>query len=467
MARRHRQGRRTVRESLAALLDPGSWREYGALAVAAQRAARSRDDLVASTPADGVLTGTGRIGGVRVAVVAYDYTVLAGTQGVTGHRKTDRLLDLAARDGLPVVLFAEGGGGRPSDTDHPTVAGLELGTFASFARLRTPRIGIAGGYCFAGNAALLGMCDVSIGIAGASIGMGGPAMIEAAGLGSVAPQDVGPLDVHLDSGAVDIEAADDGAAVDLAARLVGLVAGPPRPGTRPDQRRLRDVVPDNRRHAYDVRDVLAVLADEDSLIELQARHGRAMTTALGRLHGRAVGFLASNPRHGAGAIDAAAASKAGRFLRLCDRFGLPVVSLCDTPGIMVGPAAERTGLVRAVGDLFAAGAGLRMPLATVVLRKAYGLGAMAMAGGGFHVPRLTVAWPTGEVGPMGLEGAVRLAYGRQLESVADEAERKARFDALVAAAYERGEALSAAEHFELDDVIDPADTAEALAAALF
>ncbi|SCG54051.1 acyl-CoA carboxylase subunit beta [Micromonospora halophytica] len=465
-AKRHAAGRRTVRENLADLVDDGTWLEYGGLAVAAQRSRRPLADLAEATPADGVVVGVGRVAGTPIGAVAYDYTVLAGTQGVTGHRKTDRLLDVAAREGLPVVVLAEGGGGRPSDTDHPTVAGLELTTFASLAGLPSLRIGIAAGWCFAGNAALLGMCDVTVGVTGASIGMGGPAMVEAAGLGVVAPQDVGPLDVHLASGAVDLHAADDADAVRLARTVLGLATGEPTEGRHADQRQLRDVLPENRRRAYDVRTVLRLLFDLDSVLELRERHGRSLVTALARLAGRPVGVIANNPLHRAGAIDATAAGKATRFLRLCERMNLPVVSLCDTPGIMVGPDAERTGLVRAVGDLFAAGASLRTPLVTVVLRKAYGLGAMAMAGGSFHTTRLTLAWPTGEVGAMGLEGAVRLAHRRELAAIADDAERERRYDELVALAYERGRALSAAASFELDDVIDPAQTRDRLLAAL-
>jgi acetyl-CoA carboxylase carboxyltransferase component len=414
-----------------------------------------------------VLTGTGRVDGRPVGVIAYDYTVLAGTQGLTGHRKTDRLLEIAARDDLPVVLFAEGGGGRPSDTDHPTVAGLELMTFTRFAGLRALRVGIAGGYCFAGNAALFGSCDVTLGVTGASIGMGGPAMIEGAGLGTVEPGDVGPLSIHVASGVVDVEVPDDRAAVDTARRLVGYACGVPGDGAAADQSALRAVLPASRRRAYDVHAVLGLLLDRDSLVELQPRRGRAMVTGLARLSGRPVGVMANNPLHGAGALDAAAAGKAARLLRLCDRVGLPVLSLCDTPGIMVGPAAEQTGLVRVIGDLFAAGAALRPRQVTVVTRKAYGLGAMAMAGGSFHASRLTLAWPTAEIGAMGLEGAVRLAHRRDLEAIEDDGARRAEYERLVASAYERGAALSAAAGFELDDVIDPAETRARVTGALF
>jgi acetyl-CoA carboxylase carboxyltransferase component len=462
LRRRHDAGRLTARESIGLLLDPDSWVEYGGLAVAAQRSVRSLEDLAESTPADGVVLGTGTVAGARTAVVAYDYTVIAGTQGMTGHRKTDRLLDIAAREQLPLVLFAEGGGGRPNDTDHHTVAGLELMTFAGFARYPAPRVGIAGGYCFAGNAALFGMCDVTIGIAGASIGMGGPAMIDAAGLGKVAPADVGPLDVHLGNGVVDLAAADDATAISLAQRALGYLTGSTTAAAAPDQSGLLDAVPANRRRAYDVRTVLTGLFDTDSVLELRARQGRSMVTAFARLDGRPIGVIANNPMHAAGAIDAAAATKGAWFLRLCDRRGLPVVSLVDTPGVMVGPAAEQSGLVRAAADLFTAGASLQTPIVTVILRKAYGLGAMAMSGGSLHASRLTIAWPTTEIGAMGLEGAVRLGFGKTLDAVEDATERQTQFDALVNLAYQRGAALSAAGSFELDDVIDPSDTREIL-----
>ncbi|HWL36366.1 MAG TPA: carboxyl transferase domain-containing protein [Frankiaceae bacterium] len=467
VAKRHAAGRRTARENLADLLDDGSFVEYGGLAVAAQRGRRSLSELAAATPADGVVVGLGRVAGVRAAVLSYDYTVLAGTQGLTGHAKTDRLFDVAGRESLPVVLFAEGGGGRPGDTDSLTVAALELMTFAAFARLRGPRIGVAAGYCFAGNAALLGMCDVTIGVAGASIGMGGPAMVEGAGMGAVPPGEIGPPPVHLASGVIDVEAADDAASVSVAKAVLGYLTGASGDGGCGDQAVLRTALPESRRRAYDVRPVLAALFDTGSVLELRARHGKAMVTAFARLAGRPVGVLANNPLHGAGAIDAVGAAKAARFLRLCDRFGLPVVSLVDTPGILVGPAAEQAGLVRAVGDLFNAAASLSAPLVTVVLRKAYGLGAMAMSGGSFHASRLTIAWPGGEIGAMGLEGAVRLAFRKELAAIESDDERREREEQLVALAYAHGKALSAAASFELDDVVDPADTRDRLAAALF
>lgn len=476
VARRHATGRRTVREDLADLVDAGSWSEYGGLAIAAQRARRSVPDLVVSTPADGLLAGLARVNGelvgperARAAVLAYDYTVLAGTQGLTGHAKTDRLLTVVEQLRVPVVLLAEGGGGRPGDTDHAVVGGLDLMTFALWARLSgvVPRIAVASGRCFAGNAALFGASDITIATAGSSIGMGGPAMIEGGGLGAVAPDDVGPMDVQVPNGVVDVLVPDDAAAMATAKQALSYFQGPLAQWSAPDQTALRDVVPENRRRAYDVRAAVRLLADEGSVLELRARHARSMVTALARIEGRPVGVVANNPLHQAGAITADGAEKAARFLGICDAFGLPVVSLCDTPGFMVGPDAERTGLVRRAGALFVAAAKLRTPLATVVLRKGYGLGAMVMAGGSFHASLATFSWPTGEFGGMNLEGAVRLGLRRELEAIEDPDERERAYQAAVQAAYAHGQALNTATYFEVDDVIDPADTRARLVATLF
>ncbi|MGY1695301.1 carboxyl transferase domain-containing protein [Geodermatophilus sp. SYSU D00814] len=467
VAARHAAGRMTARETVAALVDDGTFVEYGQLGLAAQRARRSLEELVARTPADGIVTGLGEVGGVPCAVLAYDYTVLAGTQGRTGHRKTDRLLELAADRGLPVVLVAEGGGGRPGDTDGGGFSHLDVPTFTTMARLagRVPTVAVVSGYCFAGNAALVGCCDVVVATEDSSIGMGGPAMIEAGGLGVVAPDDVGPTAVHAATGVVDVVVPDDAAAVAAARQAVGLLAGRVEPGEDADQGPLRTALPANRVRSYDVRPVVATLADAGSVLELRPAFGRGVVTALARLGGRPVGFLANDPRHLGGAIDGESADKAAAFLRLCASAGLPVVSLVDTPGFMVGPESERTGTVRRFGGLYVAGAQLGTPLLAVVLRKAYGLGAMAMLGGDLRAPLLTLAWPTGEFGPMSLEGAVRLGSRRELEALPPAA-REVRFAELVAESYARGGALTVASAFEVDDVVDPAQTREVLLRAL-
>jgi acetyl/propionyl-CoA carboxylase alpha subunit/acetyl-CoA carboxylase carboxyltransferase component len=457
VAKRHARGGRTARENIDDLCDPGTFVEYGALAIAAQRQRRSLDDLIARTPADGLVCGVGDVNGGQCAVMSYDYMVLAGTQGFQNHRKTDRMLELAERRRLPLVLFAEGGGGRPGDTDTTTVSGLDVMSFHAMGRLSglVPSVGIAAGRCFAGNAALLGCCDVIIATRDANIGMGGPAMIEGGGLGVFRPEEIGPARDQVPNGVIDILVDDEAAAVTAAKRYLSYFQGPAADWTVADQRLLRQLIPENRLRAYDVRQVIDRLADEDSVLELRRGFGVGVITALVRIEGRPMGLIANNPVHLGGAIDRDAADKAARFLQLCDAHGLPVVSLCDTPGFMVGPDAERTATVRHFSRLFVIGANLRVPFVTVVLRKGYGLGAQAMAGGSFKAPLATVAWPTGEIGGMGLEGAVRLGFRKELEAAEDP---EALFEHMVAAAYEHGKALNAASVFELDDVIDPVDT---------
>ena len=466
--RRRRTGLRTARENVDDLVDPGSLVEYGPLAIAAQRRRRDLDDLIARTPADGLVAGVGTVDGHPTAVMSYDYTVLAGTQGYQNHRKKDRLFDVIERRRLPVVFFAEGGGGRPGDTDAPGVSGLDTLAFWLWGRLSglVPRVGITAGRCFAGNAAILGCSDVVIATRGANIGMGGPAMIEGGGLGVYAPEDVGPLDVQVANGVVDLVAEDEAEAVDLARRYLGYFAGPTDDWDCGDQAALRDLIPENRRRVYDVRAVIAALADTGSVLELRRGFGAGMVTALARVEGRPIGIVANDNAHLAGAIDADAADKAARFLGLCDAFDVPLLFLCDTPGIMVGPEAEATALVRHASRMFVTGASITVPFGTIILRKAYGLGAQTMAGGTFKAPLFCVSWPTGEVGGMGLEGAVRLGYRNELAAIEDEAEREAAFAQMVEAAYEHGKALNSATHFEIDDVIDPADSRRWIATLL-
>ncbi len=461
VAKRREQGRRTARENLEDLVDPGSFVEYGPLMFAAQERRRSREELIERTPADGLVGGTATIDGAPAIVMSYDYTVLAGTQGMRNHQKKDRLFEIAERRRVPVVLFAEGGGGRPGDVDWPHVAGLDCRAFHLFAKLSglVPLVGIAAGYCFAGNAALLGCCDVVIATEDSSIGMGGPAMIEGGGLGVFDPGDVGPIDVQDANGVVDLRVPDEPAAVAAAKRYLSYFtttgADPENAPKDPDA--LRDLIPANRKRIYDIRTVIDALLDD--VLELRRGFGAGIVTALARAdNGRPLGVIANNPQHLGGAIDADGADKAARFMQLCDAFGLPLLFLCDTPGFMVGPSAEKTATVRHFSRLFLTGANLETPTGTIVLRKGYGLGAQAMAAGSFKAPLFTVAWPTAEFGGMGLEGAVRLGMRRELDAIADPDERAQAFDQAVAAAYEKGKGLNMAAYFEIDDVIDPADS---------
>lgn len=460
VTKRHALGLRTARENLADLCDAGSFSEYGALAVAAQSQRRSQDDLARNTPADGMVCGTATVGGAPCVVMAYDATVLAGTQGMRNHQKTDRMLGIALAHKLPVVLFAEGGGGRPGDVDMPIVAGLHVATFASFARLngQVPVLGIAAGRCFAGNAALLGCCDVVIATRGSNIGMGGPAMVEGGGLGVFTPEQIGPSSVQHVNGVIDLLMDDEAQAVAAAKHYLGFFTGASATWQAPDALALRAVVPENRLRVYDTRAALHGIADVGSVLELRSGFGVGIHTALARIEGRAVGVLANNPQHLGGAIDADAADKATRFMQLCNAHGLPLVSLVDTPGFMVGPDTEATAQVRHVSRMFVAAAHLRVPFLSVVLRKGYGLGAMAMTAGGFHAPLCTVAWPSAEFGAMGLDGAVRLGFKKELEAAAQGAARDALFAQLLAQQVENGSALAMASGLEIDAVIDPADT---------
>jgi acetyl-CoA carboxylase carboxyltransferase component len=468
VAKRHATGLRTARENIADLCDRDSFVEYGALAVAAQSRRRSADDLMRNTPADGMVTGIGSVNGQRVVVMAYDFTVLAGTQGMRNHLKTDRMLGVALQNKLPVVLFAEGGGGRPGDVDVAIVAGLNLATFASFARLngQVPVVGVVAGRCFAGNAALLGCCDVIIATEGCNIGMGGPAMVEGGGLGVFKPEQIGPSSVQHGNGVIDILVDNEAQAVAATRHYLSCFQGAQTEWQAPPAEALRHVVPENRVRVYDTRSAMQGVADEGSLLHLRAGFGVGIHTALARIAGRPVGLMANNPLHLGGAIDADAADKAARFMQLCNAHGLPIVSLVDTPGFMVGPDTEALAQVRHVSRMFVAAAHLRVPLLSVVLRKGYGLGAMAMTGGGFHETLSTVAWPTGEFGGMGLEGAVRLGYRKELEALPEGPEREALFEQLLAQQYDNGSAINMAATLEIDAVIDPADTRNWLVAGL-
>ena len=467
VAKRRKTNSRTARENVEDLVDPGSYIEYGPMVIAARRSRTPIDELIRRTPHDGMVGGIGQVNGAllpdsdtRCMVISYDYMVLAGTQGKKNHQKKDRLFRLAEQYRLPVVFFAEGGGGRPGDTDGEYAGNLQTPAFHLFGKLsgNAPMVGIVSGRCFAGNAVILGCCDVTIATESATIGMGGPAMIEGGGLGVFRPEEVGPCDVMRKNGVIDIAVKDEVEAVAVAKKYLSYFQGPLKEWDAADQRLLRHVVPENRLRVYEVRRAVELIADTDSVLEIRRDFGVGMVTALARIEGRPIGIIANNPKHIGGAIDSEAADKAARFMQLCDAFDLPILSLCDTPGNMVGPEAEKTALVRHCCRLYVIGANVTVPIFTVVLRKAYGLGAQAMAGGGFHAPFFAVSWPTGEYGGMGLEGAVKLGFRDVLAAIEDVDERRETYERMVAEAYARGKAVNTASLFEIDDVIDPADT---------
>ena len=476
VAKRHSKGYRSARENLQDLCDENSFVEYGQLAVAAQRGRKSLDALRSETAADGVITGLATINhslfgpvASQVAVVINDYTVLAGTQGYFHHKKIDRILEQAKRHSLPVIMYTEGGGGRPGDTDVKTqIAGLDVSSFARWAALsgQVPLVAVNNGYCFAGNAALFGCADIRIATQQSWIGMAGPAMIEGGGLGSYKPTDIGPIDVQAKNGVVSLVADNEAQATALAKQVLGYFQGDHRQWQCAQQADLRDLMPADRRYVYDIRKIIQHLADSDSWLELSKQYGRAIATGFVRIEGKAMGLIANDCRVIGGAIDAEAADKAARFITLCNNFSIPLLSLCDTPGFMVGPDSEEQGAATRMAQLFIAGAKLTTPLVTIFLRKGYGLGAMAMAGGSFHQPIYSAAWPMGEFGGMGLEGAVRLGFKKELAAEKDQQAKDALFSKLLAEMYQRGQASEAAAHLEIDAVIDPAGTRSVVIRAL-
>lgn len=468
MAKRAATGHRSVRENIRDFVGAGTFHEYGSATIAAQRSRRDLDDLKASTPADGMVTGVARVpvdgGELTCVVLGYDYTVLAGTQGYFNHKKTDRALEVARERRLPVVLFAEGGGGRPGDVDAMLVSatGLDLGTFAALGALNglVPTVAVVTGRCFAGNAAMAGTCDIIIATADSSLGMAGPAMIEGGGLGRVAADEVGPMSVQAPNGVVDLVVDDDAQAVEAARDYLWLLSGLPGTGEAPDQHVLTTLVPQRRKLVYDIRTAIETLADDGFVLELRPEFAPNAVITIVQIGGRTCGVMANDCGVLGGAIDAVAGDKFARFMQLCEGYGIPLVSLCDTPGFMVGPDAEREGTVRHVSRMFVAGARLTVPTIVVITRKGYGLGAMAMACGGFRRTSATLAWPTAEIGAMGLEGAVRLGFAKELGAIEDPAAREERFEELVAQQYEQGKALNAARLDEIDEIIHPAETRE-------
>jgi acetyl/propionyl-CoA carboxylase alpha subunit len=472
VARRRASGQRTARENIEDLCDADSFVEYGSLVLSGRRRSVPMEQLIEESPADGLIMGLAQINGdnfgeekSRAVVVSYDYTVMAGTQGHMGHHKQDRMFEMAERWRLPVIIFCEGGGGRGSDTDNLVNFS---DTFYRLPRLSglVPLVGIASGRCFAGNAVLLGCCDVIIATEGSTIGMAGPAMIEGGGLGVYRPEEVGPMSVQVPNGVVDILVKDEAEAVKVARQYMSYFQGRVEGWSCPDQRKLRHVVPENRLRGYDMRALIDTLADDGSVLEIRRGFGHGMITAFIRIEGRPLGVVANNPMHLGGAIDADAADKAARFMQLCDAHDVPLLSLNDNPGNMVGPEAEKTALVRHCCRTYLIGANLEIPTFFVMTRKSYGLGKLAMTGGSMRVGMFAVAWPTGEFGGMGLEGQVKLGRRRELAAIEDPAERLAAYERMVAELYERGKALNAGSLFEVDEVIDPADTRRWIVAGL-
>ena len=467
--RRHSRNRRTVRENITQLIDPGTWVEYGGLVIAGQRRRRSVEELIRKTPADGLVSGIGGVNGdlfgeerARTMFISYDDTVFAGTQGGHGHIKTDRMLELANELSLPVIFHAEGAGGRSGDSDGDPARGFG-GTVATWQRLaelsgKVPTIGVTAGWCYAGNAAIIGCCDIIIATEDALIAMGGPAVIEGSGMGAFLPEEVGAMSDLAPAGSVDIVVKDHDEAIVTSKKLLSYFQGRIDDWEAHDQRKLRHIIPEHRMRNFKIREVIELLADKDSVLELRPEFGIGMVTAFVRIEGRPYGLTANNNEYIGGAIDSDGSDKVARFWQLCDAWNIPIISLVDTPGMMVGPDVEKTGLIRHCARLFITGGNLKTPRFAVILRKGYALGSMAQLTGSTRAPFFTVSWPTSEHGGMNQEASVQLANRERLAEIEDIEERAAEYERLLANAYERGGALNVASAYEVDDVIDPAET---------
>ena len=475
VAKRYGRGYRMPRENIDQLVDPGSFKEYWPLIVARQHTRHDMETLRKNTPADGLIAGLCTINAhlfgeeaARAMLVHYDYTVLAGTQGGRNHYKQDRMFELAERFRIPLILFGEGGGGRPGDDAKGPGVAFDTDTFTQFSKLSglVPLISVINGRTFAGNTALVACCDVIIATERTTVAMGGPAMIEGGGLGIYTPEEVGPMSFQVPNGVVDLLAKDEEEAVEVAKRYLSYFQGSVAEWEAHDQRRLRHVVPENRLRLYDMKEIVHTIADVGSVLEIREKFGIGVITAFIRVEGHPMGVIANNPHHLAGAIDSDGADKGARFIQLCDAFDIPVLSLMDCPGMMVGPDVEKTALVRHCVRMFNAGANLSVPLFGVVVRKAYGLGVQAMCGASALVGFFTVAWPTAEFAGMNIEGSVKLGFRKELAAIEDPEERRIEFERRVARAYENAKAINAGVGGGLDDVIDPADTRSWIASSL-
>lgn len=462
VARQHGRGRWTARERIEALFDPDTFVEYGQLVRPASR-------QLGDGPADGLVMGVGLVGGSPVCAFSYDYTVFGGSQSPRNHRKMDRLLELARRNRWPVVCWSEGGGARATELDYQ---GGMVTTFVQFPRLSglVPIVTVLSGPSFAGQANIAGCSDVVIATQASTLGLSGPPLVLSATGERLRPEDLGPMDLHERIGTVDVVVADEEEALDTARRYLGYFLAPARPGgaegaapAHPE--RLRTMVPENPRRAYDMRRLVAGIADVDSVLELRPRWGRCISTSLVRFGGRPVGVIANNPMFGAGAIDRDGSDKISRHIELCNAYDLPILFLCDTPGFMIGRGAEETALVRHSARTIMALANADVPIMSVVVRKAYGLAFYVMGSDAFE-PDLLVGWPTAEFGGMGLEGAVNIVFREEIEAAPDEEERKRIRAVRTAELKERNTGLRLAQGFGLDDVIDPAETRDVLLRAL-
>ena len=475
--RQHRLGKLSARERIAHLVDLGSFHEFGALV---QPKRDTFDTETLQAPFDGVITGFGRIDGRAVGLCAFDFSVLGGSNGRIGEHKVEHVATQCLQQGCPLLLLLDGGGHRIQeglDSRHFAV-GSRYFQIAVHLSGWVPTVALIMGPGFAGPSNFAALCDLVVMVRGTStMGIAGPALVAAA-TGELTDKDtLGGADVQATRhGLADLVAESDGHALALARRYLSYLpahadAEPPRcpwPAAQAepdaaDEQALLHVVPDNPRQPYDVHDVLRAVADRDSVFELKPDFAPNLVTAFARLAGRPVGIVANQPLHLAGTLDARACEKGAHFVSVCDAFGLALVYLIDLPGFLVGQEAEDTALARRSGRLLFELGQATVPRLSVVMRKGYGLGYIAMCGGRSFDADLCVAWPTAEICAMSVEGAVDVAYAKQVAAAADPAARRAE---LIARFRQQLGALHAAAHFGIDDVIDPRDTRAALLATL-
>jgi acetyl-CoA carboxylase carboxyltransferase component len=471
IAKQHAEGKLTVRERVARLFDPGSFQEIGLLATHANisSAMKGRD-----TPADGVVTGFGKINGRPASLIAYDFTVMAGSMGRTAEVKCNRAREIALSKRMPMIWLIDSAGARIQEAIGSTFAGSGfLFREESIMSGVVPMVAAMMGPGAAGTAYIPALADFVPMVKGTShMALGGPPLVKAVVGEDISAEELGGSKVHTEiSGVADLEVADDAECIDVIKEYLGYFPGsnleqPPvascdDPADRMDPA-LLSIVPDSARRAYDMKKVVAAIVDGGRLFEIKPGWAKNLITCLARLGGRPVGIVANQPLVLGGALDVDAADKAARFIMLCDAFHLPLVFLQDVPGFMVGSKVERQGIIRHGAKMLYAVSEATVPKVTVVVRKAYGAGYFVMCGKAYE-PDLIVAWPTAEISVMGPEGGTNIIFRKEIAAASDpDAERARRieeFRKLINPYIAAGGAL-------IDDVIDPRETRPVLIRAL-
>ncbi|MEC9431579.1 MAG: carboxyl transferase domain-containing protein [Pseudomonadota bacterium] len=469
VARQRDRAEHTARERIAMLVDPGSFREFGELA-------REAGEPAGEKPGDGVVAGAAKVEGRPVNVVAQDFTVMGGSSGEIGSRKMQQALRRSVREGAPLALLLDGGGHRIQIGQNSRRYAPSTGLFQDLARLSgwAPMCAAMLGAGFAAPTNFSGLADLVTMVRGQSfMGLAGPALVKAGTGEDIDAQTLGGAEAQVDrNGIADLGCADEAEAIGALRRFLGYLptnAGQPAPvreAPPEDPARdeaLLDLVPSNTRRAYDMRKVVNLIADPDSVFELKPTYARNVLTSFARIRGRPVGIVANQPMSMGGMLTGPACDKAARFVSMCDAFGLPLVYLIDVPGFSIGSAAEKGQLGRRSAKLIQELGHATVPRVSVVLRKGYGLGYVAMAGGRSFEADAAYAWPTAEICAMSIEGAVQVVNARKLAAAEDPDAMRA---GLIAAMRAEVTPFGGAEGFGLDDIIDPRKTRACIAETL-